>query len=62
MTVSVGIAQWGVGEDFDDVIQRADRALYGAKRAGRDRVEVDARDAMNLLLTSADSTLTGPLH
>jgi diguanylate cyclase (GGDEF)-like protein len=37
-TVSVGIAGFSAGERVEDVIQRADRALYSAKSAGRDRI------------------------
>ena len=40
MTVSVGIARYRSGERVDDVINRADHALYAAKRAGRDRVQL----------------------
>lgn len=38
MTVSVGIASYQVGERVQDLINRADEALYQAKRSGRDRV------------------------
>ena len=40
VTVSVGVAvQAGPEEPIADLLARADRALYRAKRAGRDRVE-----------------------
>ena len=38
LTVSVGIAEFRAGETVEDVIQRADRALYRAKSSGRDRI------------------------
>ena len=37
VTVSIGLATWD-GETAEDLLQRADEALYGAKDAGRDRV------------------------
>ena len=38
MTVSIGWATWE-GETAEDLLRRADDALYEAKRSGRDRVE-----------------------
>ena len=38
VTVSIGWAAWE-GEAPDELLRRADFALYDAKRAGRDRVE-----------------------
>jgi diguanylate cyclase (GGDEF)-like protein len=43
VTISVGIAttQGEAGIDLEELTRRADRALYAAKRGGRDRVELD---------------------
>ncbi len=41
VTVSVGVAIAAEDEEVSAVIGRADRALYRAKRRGRNRVEVD---------------------
>ena len=39
VTVSVGVASGQqAGETIDEIVERADRALYTAKRTGRDRV------------------------
>ena len=38
MTVSIGWAQHQHGESLDETLQRADQALYEAKRGGRNRV------------------------
>ncbi|MFG1347263.1 GGDEF domain-containing protein [Xanthobacter autotrophicus DSM 431] len=40
-TFSAGIASAGPGHTFSDVYDRADRALYAAKMAGRNRIHVD---------------------
>ncbi|MCB2191888.1 MAG: diguanylate cyclase [Deltaproteobacteria bacterium] len=41
MTVSVGVATLGPGEDTQGVVRRADNALYAAKQAGRNLVAAD---------------------
>lgn len=41
VTVSIGAAVYAAGESAGEWIDRADRAMYEAKRAGRDRVELD---------------------
>lgn len=40
LTVSVGVAEFQPGENIEDLIQRADGALYQAKSSGRDRIVV----------------------
>lgn len=37
-TVSIGVTGWGPGDDLVSTVGRADRGLYMAKAAGRDRV------------------------
>ncbi|TYP00344.1 diguanylate cyclase (GGDEF)-like protein [Geothermobacter ehrlichii] len=38
VTVSIGVAERGKGESPDEVVKRADQALYRAKQGGRNRV------------------------
>jgi len=40
VTVSGGVAAWRPGDGADDLIARADAALYESKKAGRDRITV----------------------
>ncbi len=40
VTVSVGVAVWTAGTQFVDIHKAADAALYSAKAAGRNRVEL----------------------
>jgi diguanylate cyclase (GGDEF)-like protein len=42
-TASFGIAVSGTADDFEDLLLRADRALFAAKRAGRDCICVDGQ-------------------
>ncbi len=42
ITISVGLAQWRAGENVDELLKRADEALYQAKSLGRDRLETSA--------------------
>jgi GGDEF domain-containing protein len=44
-TISVGVAVRGRDDTLtsDELIERADKALYASKRAGRDRVTIGGR-------------------
>jgi diguanylate cyclase (GGDEF)-like protein len=39
-TVSIGVAQWRIGESIDELLGRTERVLHVAKQFGRDRVEI----------------------
>lgn len=61
VTISVGLTLVEAGEDLTDTLRRADRALYDAKRSGRDRCRVaceeDDRQAnVRLALVETEST------
>ncbi|KQT61624.1 dethiobiotin synthetase [Methylobacterium sp. Leaf456] len=50
--VSIGIAVGEAGSDLDDLLRRADGALYGAKHNGRDQVKVEATPAPKAVLAA----------
>ena len=45
VTVTIGVAEWQ-HEEMDELISRADRALYLGKAAGRDTVQVSSQAAV----------------
>ena len=62
VTISLGLAQWAAGERFEALVERADRALYDAKHGGRDRVGIDADDALRLSTLPMDLLPSGSVH
>ncbi len=42
VTASIGVARWAGEKDVDELVDRADRAMYAAKRAGKGCVHEDA--------------------
>lgn len=44
ITVSIGVTTWRAGEDAGTILNRADRAMYAAKRGGRNAVEIATYD------------------
>ncbi|MEI6623232.1 MAG: GGDEF domain-containing protein, partial [Actinomycetes bacterium] len=47
VTASFGVAQWTHGDNVASLVDRADDALYAAKRAGRDRVVLSQPEQHN---------------
>ena len=45
MSISVGVASYALSEPLDELIRRADRALYAAKQSGRNRVVIERADS-----------------
>jgi diguanylate cyclase (GGDEF)-like protein len=45
-TVSIGVSTYASGEAFDQIVERADKALYVSKQSGRNRVTVAGVDAL----------------
>ena len=43
VTASIGVAEWRAEDNEDTLVGRADAALYAAKKAGRNRVELAPR-------------------
>lgn len=41
VTISVGVAEYSLGEDLDTFVRRADKYMYDAKHSGKDRVLPD---------------------
>ncbi|MFT4256332.1 MAG: diguanylate cyclase, partial [Pseudoxanthomonas sp.] len=46
VTCSIGVAWYREGESAEQLLGRADEALYRAKRNGRDRIELEPEDPM----------------
>jgi diguanylate cyclase len=51
ITISIGVAQFQPGESMAELIERCDRALYLAKKAGRNRVVIETELGPELAAT-----------
>jgi diguanylate cyclase (GGDEF)-like protein len=50
LTVSCGMAEYTAGDTLDSLVERADKALYEAKRTGRDRIVSKQKPTLRSLL------------
>jgi len=58
VTASIGVADFQLGDTADSVIDRADRSMYAAKTAGRNRVRPEVSGAVKRELAAAlDNTM-----
>ena len=58
VTASMGVAEWRAGDTAIELIARADRAMYAAKRSGRDRIVSDGVEEPS---PAAPADRAGPL-
>ncbi|MCF8032049.1 MAG: diguanylate cyclase [Desulfarculaceae bacterium] len=59
LTVSLGAATLGPGEQEEDLVRRADGALYAAKQAGRDSVAAELRQGGVRVMARGAADLSG---
>jgi diguanylate cyclase (GGDEF)-like protein len=57
LTCSFGVGEWEASETIDELLKRADRALYEAKNTGRDRVVAADSQAPMASLSDESSTV-----
>lgn len=54
LTISIGVASWHIGDEIDNMLQRADMALYKAKNSGRNQVVLFELDSHPLKVADDD--------
>ncbi len=59
ITMSLGLATLGPGEKDEDLVRRADGALYAAKQAGRDSVAAELRQQGVRIMARGEADLSG---
>jgi diguanylate cyclase (GGDEF)-like protein len=62
VTVSVGVTEWRIGDTVDQMLSRADRALYQAKQDGRNRVQSSGHGNSGRTITPGQTGSNPPIE
>jgi diguanylate cyclase (GGDEF)-like protein len=60
LSLSIGVTEWSVEDEASDLIERADTAMYDAKKGGKNRLEVRRRPTRSRLFHNGRPVVAVP--